>query len=299
MMICPTLLSLKEIDTRGKSFMRIHHLNCGCMCPIGGAFFDGFSRGLTASLVCHCLLVETNQGLILIDTGFGERDVKAPLSRLSPFFMNLNRIKFEQKYTALAQIKQLGFDKSDVRHIVLTHLDFDHAGGLEDFPEATVHVMQAEVEAAQKRRGFISSQRYRPLQWDEVKQWKYYSPGGEPWFGFEAVRDLEGLPPEILLIPLTGHTHGHAGIAIETPQGWLLHAGDAYFYRHEMNTAKPRCTPGLRAYQWLMEVDRKARLHNQERLRALSLSHSSDVRLFCSHDAIEFKTLADQNNSQL
>lgn len=136
--------------------MRIHHLNCGCMCPIGGALFDGFSRGLTARLICHCLLVETEQGLVLIDTGFGERDVKAPRSRLSPFFMNLNRIQFEQKYTALAAVEQLGYAARDVRHIVLTHLDFDHAGGLEDFPEATVHVMQAEIDAANERRGFIA-----------------------------------------------------------------------------------------------------------------------------------------------
>lgn len=66
-------------------FMRIHHLNCGCMCPLGGALFDGFSRGLTAHLVCHCLLIETNQELVLVDTGFGLRDVHAPYSRLSPF----------------------------------------------------------------------------------------------------------------------------------------------------------------------------------------------------------------------
>jgi glyoxylase-like metal-dependent hydrolase (beta-lactamase superfamily II) len=279
--------------------MRIHHLNCGCMCPIGGALFDGFSRGLTACLVCHCLLIETNRGLILVDTGFGKRDIKAPLSRLSPFFMNLNRIQFAQKYTAIAQIEQLGFNASDVRHIVLTHLDFDHAGGLEDFPDATVHVMLSEIEAARKRQGFIGHERYRPSQWDEVKQWKYYSAGGEPWFGFEAVRGLDGLPPEILLIPLAGHTQGHAGIAIETPDGWLLHTGDAYFYREEMGTNKPNCTVGLRAYQWLMEVDRKARLYNQERLRLLSLNHGSDVRLFCSHDAIEFKKFADQANLQL
>ncbi|MBW4498200.1 MAG: MBL fold metallo-hydrolase [Scytonema hyalinum WJT4-NPBG1] len=274
--------------------MRIHHLNCGCMCPIGGPLFDGFSRGPTARLVCHCLLIETNQGLVLIDTGFGQRDINARDSRLSPFFIHLNGIQFEQKYTAIAQIEQLGFRARDVRHIVLTHLDFDHAGGLEDFPEATVHVMLSESEAAQDRRGFITSQRYRPGQWDEIKRWKYYSAGGEPWFGFEAVRDLEGLPPEILLIPLAGHTRGHAGIAIETPEGWLLHAGDAYFYRHEMGSPKPRCTPGLRAYQWMMEVDRKARLYNQDRLRALSLDRSKGVRLFCSHDAIEFKAFTDQ-----
>jgi glyoxylase-like metal-dependent hydrolase (beta-lactamase superfamily II) len=266
------------------------------MCPIGGALFDGFSRGLVANLICHCLLVETNQGLVLIDTGFGQRDIQAPSSRLSPFFIYFNGIQLEQKYTALKQIEQLGFSGRDVRHIVLTHLDFDHAGGLEDFPEATVHVMQAEIEAAQERRGFIASQRYRPGQWDEVKRWKFYSPGGEPWFGFEAVRNLEGLPPEILLIPLAGHTRGHAGIAIETPEGWLLHAGDAYFYRHEIGSNKRRCTPGLRAYQWMMEVDRKARLYNQERLHALSLDSSNSVRLFCSHDAIEFQAFANQSN---
>ena len=276
--------------------MHIHHLNCGCMCPIGGALFDGFSRGLTARLVCHCLLVETNQGLVLIDTGFGLRDVQSPYSRLSPFFIHFNGIQFDLKYTAIDQVERLGFSARDVRHIVLTHLDFDHAGGLEDFPEATVHVMQTEIEAAQERRGFIASQRYRPDLWDEVKRWKYYSAGGEPWFGFEAVRDLDGLPPEILLIPLAGHTRGHAGIAIKTPEGWLLNAGDAYFYRHEIDSDQRRCTPGMRFYQTMMEVDREARLHNQERLRALSRDRTKGVRLFCSHDAIEFKAFADQSS---
>jgi glyoxylase-like metal-dependent hydrolase (beta-lactamase superfamily II) len=264
------------------------------MCPVGGALFDGYSRGLTAHLVCHCLLIETNQGLVLIDTGFGLRDIQTPYSRLSPFFVHFNNIQFDRKYTAIAQIEQLGFSARDVRHIVLTHLDFDHAGGLEDFPEATVHVMQSEIQTAHDRQGFIASGRYRPRQWDEVKYWQHYSPGGEAWFGFEAVRDLKGLPPEILLIPLVGHTRGHAGIAIETSEGWLLHAGDAYFYHQEMDAANPSCPPGLRAYQWLMEVDRKARLLNQERLRKLASNQDEHVRLFCSHDAVEFKAFESE-----
>lgn len=276
--------------------MRVHHLNCGCMCPFGGSLFDGISRGLTARLVCHCLLVETQQGLVLIDTGFGLRDIEAPYSRLSPLFIQVNGIQFDRKYTALHQIEQRGFEANDVRHIVLTHLDFDHAGGLEDFPEATVHIMHSEIEATQDRRGFIASRRYRPKQWDEVKSWKYYAARGEPWFGFEAVRNLDGLPPEILLIPLVGHTRGHAGVAIDTPEGWLLHAGDAYFYRQEMGSQERRCTPGLRAYQWIMEVDRKSRIHNQERLHALSIDRSKGVRLFCSHDAVEFEAFANQPN---
>ena len=53
-----------------------------------------------------------------------------------------------------------------------------------------------------------------PKQWDDVRHWRTYRSGGERWFGFEAVRDLDGLPPEILMIPLPGHTGGHAGVAI-------------------------------------------------------------------------------------
>jgi len=102
---------------------------------------------------------------------------------------------------------------------------------------------------------------------------------------------LRGLPPELALIPLTGHTHGHAGVAVDTGAGWLLHAGDAYFYREEVGQAEPRCTPGLRLYQRLMEVERTARLANQNRLRMLSLEHRDEVQLFCSHDALELQRM--------
>ena len=271
--------------------MRIHHLNCGCMCPVGGRLWDGVSRGPTAQLVCHCLLVETDaSGLVLVDTGFGSRDVEDPYGRLSPLFIHMNRIRLEHRYTALAEVTARGFSPRDVRHIVLTHLDFDHAGGLEDFPEATVHVLQPEAEAAEHRDGFIRRRRYRPEQWDEVGHWSFYDRGGERWFGFDAVRGLAGQPPEILMIPLPGHSAGHAGVAIDTPDGWLLNAGDAYFYRREMD-AEPTCTPGLAAYQRLMEEDRPTRLYNQERLRALANSRRSNVRIFCSHDPVELAAL--------
>src|SRR3546814_20988035 len=93
---------------------------------------------------------------------------------------------------------------------------------------------------------------------------------GERWFGFEAVRDLDGLPPEILLVPLPGHTWGHSGVAVpEDGGGWLLHAGDAYFYRGEVGSPTHGCTPALRVYQRLMEVDRQARLLNPDRLRQI------------------------------
>jgi glyoxylase-like metal-dependent hydrolase (beta-lactamase superfamily II) len=94
------------------------------------------------------------------------------------------------------------------------------------------------------------------------------------------------------MIPLRGHTWGHAGVAIATADGWLLHAGDAYFYRDEVRRPERRCTPGLALYQTMMEVDRSARLENQRRLRALSLQRDAGVRLICAHDAVEFERCA-------
>jgi glyoxylase-like metal-dependent hydrolase (beta-lactamase superfamily II) len=275
--------------------MRVHHLNCGTDCPLGGALFDGRSKGLTGHLVCHCLLIETDaHGLVLIDTGYGLKEVdhphRGPQPRITKTMRSLLNIKLREEDTAIRQVERLGLNPADVRHIVLTHLDFDHAGGLEDFPGATVHVMDKEFSAATgPRDGFVPRNRYRPSQLDEVRNWRRYTGQGEPWFGFDTVRNLEGLPPEILMVPLPGHTWGHAGIAVQTSNGWLLHAGDAYFYRGEMRQAKRHCTPGLRGYQTMMEVDRQLRLANQERVRRLSVEHSADVRVICAHDVVEFE----------
>ena len=276
--------------------MRIHHLNCGTDCPLGGALFDGRSMGPLGRLVCHCLLIETNaHGLVLVDTGFGLRDVAHPHSRPQPritlpWRLMLN-IRLHENDTAVRQVESLGYNASDVRHIVATHLDFDHAGGLEDFPNATVHLMQREYDdATGPRAGFVARNRWRPSQLDKVQRWLGYGTAGEPWFGFDAVRDLEGLPPEILMVPLPGHTWGHAGVAVRRDDGrWLLHAGDAYFYRGEMREAKRRCTPGLRAYQRLMEVDAIKRMDNQERLRALSIEQRDAVMVTCTHDPVELE----------
>lgn len=277
--------------------MKIHHLNCGTDCPVGGALFDGRSKGPLARLVCHCLLIESDAGLILVDTGYGLKDVdhphRGPSPRITRPMRTMLNIRLREEETAMRQVERLGFSAGDVRHILLTHLDFDHAGGLEDFPHATVHVMDAEFSAATgPRRGFVPRNRYRPAQLDEVRNWRRYSGQGEPWFGFPAVRDIEGLPPEILMVPLPGHTLGHAGIAVQGENGWLLHAGDAYFYRGEMRGEQRKCTPGLRAYQRMMETDRQARLENQERLRRLSVAKKDEVRVLCAHDAVEFERAA-------
>jgi glyoxylase-like metal-dependent hydrolase (beta-lactamase superfamily II) len=273
--------------------MRIHHLNCISTCPLGGSLMDGRSVAhLRGRLTCHCVLVEAGEQLVLLDTGFGLRDVADPYSRLSKFFLFLLKPEFREEMTAIRQIERLGYDPRDVRHIVLTHLDFDHAGGLDDFPHAAIHMLASEREHAVARRTMLDRMRFRPQQWSTQWNWRVYPHGaGASWLGFDSVRDLDGVPPEILMVPLIGHTLGHAGIAVKRDAGWMLLAGDAYFYHAEMDVQRPHCTPGLRFYQWMMEKDRTSRLENQARLRALVRAKGSQVEVFCGHDPVEFERM--------
>jgi glyoxylase-like metal-dependent hydrolase (beta-lactamase superfamily II) len=220
--------------------------------------------------------------------------VHHPKKRLSRFFLAVNSPDFREEMTAVRQLERLGFRASDVRHILMTHLDFDHAGGIEDFPQARVHLLASEREQALARRTLLDRMRYRPQQWDGTRhRWQAYRAGeGETWYGFDAVRPLEGLREDLLLVPLIGHTLGHAGVAVRRDTGWLFLTGDAYFWRNEMDARRPRCTPGLAAYQWVMDKDHRARRWNQRRLRELKAQHGREVRVFCSHDPREFEALS-------
>jgi len=285
--------------------MKIHHLNTATMCPYGGAIITGDAPEnpdggmLTqlrapARMVCHTLLIEVNDGLVLVESGLGLDDIRDSVARLGRAFVTVARPRLAVEEAAVTQVKELGFSASDVRHIVVTHLDLDHAGGLADFPDAEVHLYEPEHRAAMERATKPEQSRYRPAHWAHGAKFRPLRTSGERWFGFDCVRDVPGLPPEILVVPTVGHSRGHCAVAVQSDDGWLLHAGDAYFYRGEMSASGRTCTPGLGAFQKLVAFDDVARRRNQERLRRLAVDHASEVRVFSAHDGVEFDALCSR-----
>jgi glyoxylase-like metal-dependent hydrolase (beta-lactamase superfamily II) len=266
--------------------VKVHHLDCCTMHPLGGRLVSGsgslFER---CTLVAHVVAIESSAGLVLVDSGIGTADVAEPERRLGRAFLASARPELDPERTALRQLERLGYRASDVRHIALTHLDLDHAGGLADFPHAKVHVFRAEHEAATNRLTRNEVQRYRPHQWAHGVDWQLHDvAGGERFYGFERVRAI--VEPEVLLLPSAGHSRGHAVVAVAQGDGWLVHAGDAYFHHDEV-ADPPRCPPGLALFQRLVAHDDAARQANQTRLRELKREAGGRVRVFSAHDEEE------------
>lgn len=258
--------------------MKVHHLNCATFRP----------PLVAGGLVAHCLLIESDQGLVLVDTGFGMNEVTDPKATIDGLSRTLLKPALDVTETAIHQVEKRGYTADDVRHILLTHLDLDHAGGLRDFPKATVHVLDSELEAATNARSTKERSRYPKAQREGVN-FQTHKAEGEDWFGFQAVKDITGLPDDILMVPLIGHTAGHTGIAVRSDDGWLLHAGDAYFYRGEVETP-PSNIFALKLTAKQTETIREQRLSNVERLRELKSSGEAEV--FCAHDPVELARLA-------
>jgi glyoxylase-like metal-dependent hydrolase (beta-lactamase superfamily II) len=246
--------------------------------------------------VTHCLLIETAAGLVLVDTGLGLGDYASP-TPLVRAFTAFNRVPCDPQETAIRQIAALGFAPEDVRHIVLTHLHVDHAGGLPDFPWASVHVHAAEYRAAMHPRRLSLKERfYIAAHWAHGPRWVIHYCAGDRWFGLDCAPVLEASPVEVLLVPLPGHSRGHCGVAVGREGRWLFHCGGAYLRDSQVDPDAPRSP-----FPWWAEPLERW-LHPpacHAWLREFRREHGDEVRLFCSHDRATFFSLRDSVRSGL
>jgi glyoxylase-like metal-dependent hydrolase (beta-lactamase superfamily II) len=133
------------------------------------------------------------------------------------------------------QLRKRGLEPSDINLIVMTHLHFDHASGMVQFPGATFVFSKQEWEVANTlgwRHGYVESHfdhafDYRLLDFDDE------SVGSFAGFG----RSFDLLGDGSIRVAFTpGHTMGHMSVILRGPEREVLVVGDAAYTRHALET---------------------------------------------------------------
>jgi glyoxylase-like metal-dependent hydrolase (beta-lactamase superfamily II) len=149
----------------------------------------------------NCLLIETPAGRVLVETGIGDRlDDKTRTMR-----------GYEGPWIVPA-LRDAGFDPASVDVVAMSHLHFDHAGGLlladgsRAFPRASIVAQRAEWEIALGDNPRLVASYVQP-ELRLVRDW-----GAEGWA--EGERELL---PGVTAVPTGGHSAGHQAIVVRAP----------------------------------------------------------------------------------
>ncbi len=245
--------------------MKVYHLNC---LHIASAF---------GSAIGHCLLLEGNNGLTLIDSGIGLAETREPEKRLGKELIETVGFKLTEENTAIYQIQKLGYHPKEVKNIICSHFDPDHIGGLADFPEAIVHTSKEEYDSFNS-----GNERYLPQQLSHSPEVRVYERNDSECFGLPA-RKLD-MDFDVYLIPLFGHTPGHCGVAFENEGKWTFYVGDAYYLRAEL-TNKDHPVDQLAT---IRAVDNALRIKSLDSVRKVVENYGDTVAYFGYHDPDEF-----------
>jgi N-acyl homoserine lactone hydrolase len=201
------------------------------------------------------LVEHPERGPILIDTGFDESVATDPAQNLGRVAARIfSPIRPSEGGSVPAQLRARGIDPASIDLVVMTHLHFDHASGMGQFPDAEFVVERREHAAV--KGGLLKG--YNPSHLDPVSDWRLLDlDTAPPAEGFGHVLDLLG-DGSVRLAFTPGHTDGHCSVLLRTAQGPVLLAGDAAYARRTLEHRWVPLTLSGKKSEYLDSVDRIA-----------------------------------------
>ncbi len=261
---------------------RVHALEAGLQWLDGGAMFGVVPKPLwerripadernRIPLGLRCLLVETADDLVLIETGIGNKE--------SPKFESIYGVETRPPEGApgadrlQAAIHELGFEREDVSVVINTHLHFDHAGGNTfrdaegivrvSFPRARHYVQGGEWEYAHRD--------------NERTRASYLAHNFEP-IAKAGLLELQAgsgqVLPGISVFMTPGHTPHHQSVLIES-------GGEAACF---MADVAP--TMSHLPLPWIMGYDVEPLVTLESKRRLLQRASREDWLLVSTHDPV-------------
>jgi glyoxylase-like metal-dependent hydrolase (beta-lactamase superfamily II) len=184
-------------------------------------------RAWTDWLPIYAWAIETNEGVIVLDTGETAR-ISEPgyFPRWHPYFRLAVRMDVTPDQEVGPRLAQIGIRPEDVKKVVLTHLHTDHAGGLHHFSKSEILISADELRLA---RGFAGRLRgYLPNRWPDWFKPQSITFVEEPFGPFDRSHRLTS-DGKVVIVPTPGHTPGHVSVIVVDGDVCYFLAGDTTY----------------------------------------------------------------------
>jgi glyoxylase-like metal-dependent hydrolase (beta-lactamase superfamily II) len=237
--------------------MRLFALTCGWLTGPMGGFLAGETGRLRVPV--PCFLIDHPRGMVLFDSGLHPDAGRDPAGRLGAAARVFD-VEFRAGEDVAARLAALGVDPAAVRHLIVSHLHFDHTGGNASVPNARLAVQRREWEAGHDP-DLVRANFYDPKDYDT----------GHDVLVVDGEHDLFG-DGRVVCLPTHGHTPGHQSLRVRLDGGEeVVLAADACYLRRTLEALH---LPSV-------VHDRDAMLASLRRLRAL---RDAGARIVYGHD---------------